>query len=103
VQRRSRSVFGGPLRAAPPARVFLAGHRCVAGTAQAWEVAVAHDVRSCLGETALPSLGTKLSVRSPCGVRPAVLCAKSLRRSGEVALDVDSTRSSRAAHGRTLA
>jgi hypothetical protein len=36
--------------------------------------------------TALPSLGTKLSVRSPFGVWPAVLCAKSLRRSGEVAL-----------------
>ena len=30
--------------------------------------------------------GTKLSVRSPIGVWPAVLCAKSLRRSVEVAL-----------------
>jgi len=30
--------------------------------------------------------GTKLSVRSPFGVWPPVLCAKSLRRSGEVAL-----------------
>jgi hypothetical protein len=38
------------------------------------------------GGTALPSLGTKLSVRWPFGVWPAVLCAKSLRRSGEVAL-----------------
>jgi hypothetical protein len=32
VQRRSRSVFGRPLGAAPPAGVLLAGHRCV----QAW-------------------------------------------------------------------
>jgi hypothetical protein len=36
--------------------------------------------------TAVPSLGTMLSVRSPFGVRPAVLCAKSLRRSAEMAL-----------------
>jgi hypothetical protein len=45
-----------------------------------------------LEETALPSLGTKLSVQSPFGVWPAVLCAKSLRRSAEVALYGDSTR-----------
>jgi hypothetical protein len=34
VQRRSRSVFGRPSGGAPPARVLLAGHRCVAGMAQ---------------------------------------------------------------------
>jgi hypothetical protein len=48
-----------------------------------------HDVPSApaVGGAALPSLGTKLSVKSPFGVRPAVmLCARSLRRSGEVAL-----------------
>jgi hypothetical protein len=43
-------------------------------------------VHALLEERLLPSLGTKLFVRSPCGVRPAVLCAKWLRRSGEMAL-----------------
>src|SRR5215216_5711769 len=40
----ARPVFGGPLGAASPARVLLAGHRCLAGAAQAWEVAFTHDL-----------------------------------------------------------
>src|SRR5215210_7590603 len=39
-----------------------------------------------VGGAALPSLGTKLSVRSPFGCAPVGFCAKSLRRSGEMAL-----------------
>jgi hypothetical protein len=43
-------------------------------------------VRLLSGRNGPSFAGTKLSVRWPFGVWPAVLCASSLRRSGEMAL-----------------
>src|SRR3954449_10935534 len=54
---------------------------------------------SCSWGTALPSLRTKLSVEVAVRRWPAVLCAKSLRRSGEVALWVHCTPHHDAAGG----
>src|SRR3954453_6303198 len=83
-QRVPRLTFGRPPATASPARVLLASHRCSAGTAQPGEMSLAH------GATLLALLyGTALrrcdeTVREVAvRRRPAVLCAKSLRRSGK--------------------
>ena len=94
-----RRLFGRPLRAATPTCVLLASHRCLAGAAQAWEVSVdrarlstrsreriaRRGVRWLYRTTALPSLREKLLVGRRSADRRPVSCAKSLRRSGEVA------------------
>src|SRR3954471_13503667 len=41
-QRGPRLVLRYPFGAATPAGAFLAGHRCLASAAQAWEVSIAH-------------------------------------------------------------
>src|SRR4051812_26955685 len=83
-QRVPRLTLGRPPDTASPARVLLASHRCSAGTAESGEMSLAH------GATLLALLyGTALrrwdeTVREVAvRHRPAVLCAKSLRRSGK--------------------
>jgi hypothetical protein len=44
-----------------------------------------------IGDCSVCGAGTKLSVRSPLGGVPTVLCAKSLRRSGEISLHNQAT------------
>src|SRR4051794_10377130 len=83
-QRVPRLTLGRPPDTASPARVLLASHRCSAGTAQPGEMSLAHGATllALLYETALrrwDETVREVAVRR----RPAVLCAKWLRRSGK--------------------
>ena len=60
-QRRWRHVFRGPLGTATPARVLLAGHRCLAGAAQAWKMSVAHG-SALVPESRSPGRGVRCSI-----------------------------------------
>src|SRR5215217_4351791 len=62
----------------------LVGLACMSATFQS--PIAADGVGLLLGGTALPSLGTKLSVKIAVRRAAGGLCAKSLRRSGEIAL-----------------
>ena len=98
-QRRRRYVFRCPLGAATPARVFLTGHRCLTGAAQAWKMSFAHgpalDPESSrrsrrplaqIGGGLFPRRGRNCSLaRQRSGA-----CAKSLRRSGKNLVAIDS-------------